>query len=57
LDAQKEVVESIERLCVFNDGGHAGIVFLLKEKDMKYGFTAYIQLQTMSVIYSHSYSH
>jgi hypothetical protein len=51
LDAQEEVVERIERLSLFNEGLHVGIVFLLKEKDAKNGFTAYIQLQTMLVIH------
>ncbi|OBT76238.1 hypothetical protein VF21_04993 [Pseudogymnoascus sp. 05NY08] len=47
LDAQEEVVKRIERLSLFNEGQHVGIVFLLKEKDGKNGFTKYIQLQTI----------
>ncbi|KFY35780.1 hypothetical protein V494_05623 [Pseudogymnoascus sp. VKM F-4513 (FW-928)] len=49
LDAPEEVVKRIERLSLFHEGQHAGIVFLLKEKDGKSGFTAYIRLQTMLV--------
>ncbi|OBT67511.1 hypothetical protein VE03_03758 [Pseudogymnoascus sp. 23342-1-I1] len=47
LDAPGEIVERIERLCLFNDGQQAGIVFFLKEKDAKDGFIAYLQLQTI----------
>lgn len=50
LDAPDKVVERIERLILFNDGKHAGIVFLLKEKDAGNGFTAFVKLQAMSVI-------
>lgn len=51
LDTQEEVVERVERLSLFNEGQHVGTVFLLKEKDGKNGFTAYIKLQTMLVIH------
>lgn len=51
LDLQEKVIEKIERLSLFNGGQHVGIVFLLKEKDGKNGFTAYIKLQTMLVIH------
>ncbi|OBT59467.1 hypothetical protein VE04_00294 [Pseudogymnoascus sp. 24MN13] len=47
LDTQEEAVERVERLSLFNEGQHVGIVFLLKEKDGKNGFTAYIKLQTI----------
>lgn len=47
LAALEQVVERIERLSLFNEGKHAGIVFLLKEKDGNNDFTAYIKLQTM----------
>jgi hypothetical protein len=51
MEAPEEVSKRIERLSLYNGGQHLGIIFLLNEKDMRNGFPAYIQLQTMFVLF------